>query len=104
MSTLDTVELFRSIEAALRAGYSVRQALERVSADFDDTGLTQAAAAAVGGAPLPAVFDEWARQDADISLLAGAIRLQLDTEGNLADTLSVLTGVMARRPRSDAPA
>jgi len=52
------VELFRSLESALRAGYSLRQALDRVSADFDDEHLTDVAAAAVGGAPLPTLFDD----------------------------------------------
>lgn len=104
MTTLDTLELFRSLEAALRAGYSLRQALERVSTDFDDTGLRQAAAAAVAGEPLPTLFDEWAGRETDIALLAGAIRLQFETEGNLADTLGVLGGVMSRRPRVDASA
>jgi Flp pilus assembly protein TadB len=102
--TIDTVELFRSLEAALRAGFSLRQALERVSADFDDAALRRVAAEAASGEPLPTLFDEWSRSETDIALLAGAIRLQFDTEGNLADTLGVLGGVMARRPLVDASA
>jgi Flp pilus assembly protein TadB len=104
MNTLDTAQLFRSLESALRAGYSLRQALERVSSDFEDKGLRQTAAAAMAGEPLPTLFDGWARQEVDIALLAGAIRLQLETERNLADTLGVLGAVMSRRPRIDAPA
>lgn len=95
---MTTVELFRSLESALRAGYSLRQALDRVSSDFDDEHLTDVAAAAVGGAPLQTLFDDWASHEPDIALLAGAIRLQLETEANLADTLSTLHLVLARRP------
>lgn len=102
MTTLDTAELFRSLEVALRAGYSLRQALERVSTDFEDPGLREAAAAAAAGEPLPTLFDEWALREGDIALLAGAVRLQFETEGNLADTLGMLAGVMSRRPGVDA--
>ena len=93
-----TVEFFRSLESALRAGYSLRQALHRVSADFDEEQLTDVAQAAIGGAPLPTLFDEWASEDPDIALLAGAVRLQIETETNLADTLATLHLVLARRP------
>lgn len=95
---MTTVELLRSLESALRAGYSLRQALDRVSSDFDDEHLTDVAAAAVGGAPLPTLFDDWANHQPDIALLAGAVRLQFDTEANLADTLSTLHLVLDRRP------
>ncbi|HSJ27231.1 MAG TPA: hypothetical protein VLB67_03410 [Acidimicrobiia bacterium] len=95
---IDLVELLRTLESALRAGYSLRQALGRAAEDFDSTDLSAVAEAASAGAPLASLFDQWATHDPDIGLLAGAVRLQLDTEANLADTLSTLHLVLARRP------
>jgi Flp pilus assembly protein TadB len=95
---IDTVELLRSLESALRAGYSLRQALSRAAEDFESTDLAAAAEAASAGAPLASLFDAWAAENPEIGLLAGAVRLQLDTETNLADTLSTLHLVLARRP------
>lgn len=92
-----TVDLFRTLEQALRVGYSLRQALVRAAGDFDDAQLA-VAAAADGGVPLDTLFDDWAAVQPDIALLAGAIRLQLETKANLADTLSTLHLVMSRRP------
>lgn len=98
MTTTATVDLFRTLEQALRAGYSLRQALVRASDDFDDPQLRAATDAAEKGAALDTLFDDWAGHEPDIALLAGAIRLQLDAKGNLADTLSTLHLVMSRRP------
>lgn len=92
------VDLFRTLEQALRAGYSLRQALGRAASDFDEPRLRAVAEAAEAGAPLDGLFDEWAATEPDIALLAGAVRLQLDAHGNLADTLSTLHLVLARRP------
>lgn len=98
MNATATVDLFRTLEQALRAGYSLRQALTRAAGDFDDPQLRAVADAAEGGAPLDTLFDDWAAAQPDIALLAGAIRLQLDAKANLADMLSTLHLVMSRRP------
>ncbi len=42
-STVDSVELFRTLEQALRAGFSLRQGLARAAHDFDDAQLTAVA-------------------------------------------------------------
>lgn len=93
-----TVDLFRTLEQALRVGYSLRQALVRAAGDFDDAQLHAVAATADESARLDTLFDDWAAVQPDIALLAGAIRLQLETKANLADTLSTLHLVMSRRP------
>ena len=98
MNATATVDLFRTLEQALRAGYSLRQALVRAADDFDSPQLRAAAGAAEEGADLDTLFDDWAGQEPDIALLAGAVRLQLDANGNLADTLSILHLVTSRRP------
>lgn len=95
-STVDSVELFRTLEQALRAGFSLRQGLARAAHDFDDAQLTAVADAAMKGAPLTSLFTGW--DDPDIDLLAGAVQLQIEAGANLADTLSVLHLVMVRRP------
>ena len=95
---LDTVEFFRTLESALRAGFSLRQALERAADDFESERLRDVAQSAVAGAPITTLFDDWATDEPDIGLLAGAVRLQAETEGNLADTLGILHAVIDRRP------
>ncbi len=95
-STIDSVELFRTLEQTLRAGFSFRQGLARAATDFDDEQLTAVAEAAMSGAPLTSLFSGW--DDPDIDLLAGAVQLQIEAGANMADTLSVLHLVMARRP------
>ena len=98
MTDTATVDLFRTLEQALRAGYSLRQALVRAAEDFDDPSLHAVAGQAESGAELGTLFDEWATREPDIALLAGAIRLQLDAKGNLAETLSTLHLVLSNRP------
>lgn len=95
-STIDSVELIRTLEQALRAGFSLRQGLARAANDFDNQQLTAVADAAMNDAPLTTLFTRWI--DPDIDLLAGAVQLQVESGANLADTLSVLHLVMARRP------
>ena len=89
--------LMRSLEQALRAGYSVRQAVERVSHDI--TGLDALATELADGTDLVDSVDAWARQrpEPEAGLLLGAIRLQVETHGNLADTLGTLHMVLERR-------
>lgn len=94
---MDIAYLMRSLEQALRAGYSVRQAIERVSHDID--GLDGLAAVLTDGNDLVESVESWARQrpEPEARLLLGAIRLQTETHGNFADTLAVLHMVLERR-------
>lgn len=101
-ASLDTVEFFRTLEHALHAGFSLRQALERAAGDFDSDELRDVARSAAGGAPITTLFDDRAMTEPDIGLLAGAIRPQTESEGNLADTLGLLHAVLARRTRAPA--
>ena len=102
-ASLDTIEFFRTLEHALRAGFSLRQALQRAADDFESDPLRHVAGAAVAGAPITTLFDDWATDEPDIGLLAGAVRLQTETEGNLADTLGILHAVIERRTNVPAP-
>lgn len=97
-SLCDPPILMRTIENALRAGFSLRQAVGRASEDDSCAPLGAVAAAARSGEPQESIFDEWGRQDADIAILAGVIRLQTEVGGNLADKLALVRQVLERRP------
>jgi Flp pilus assembly protein TadB len=104
MTTIDVALLCRTIENALRAGFSLRQALERAASDFAHPTLTEVARQAKDGAALDGLFDEWGSHEPDIALLAGAVRLQLEAGGNLADRLGNLGAILERRPATTAAA
>ena len=93
---MDIAYLMRSLEQALRAGYSLRQAVERVSHDID--GLDALASDLTGGSDLLESIEAWARQrpEPEARLLVGAIRLQTETQANFADTLGTLHRVLER--------
>jgi Flp pilus assembly protein TadB len=97
MKPIDIAYLMRSLEQALRAGYSLRQAVERVSHDID--GLDTLAAELSDGKDLIGSIEAWVRQrpEPEAGLLLGAIRLQTETHGNFADTLGTLHRVLERR-------
>jgi Flp pilus assembly protein TadB len=95
--TIDTVALCRTLEQALRAGFSLRQAMRRATEDFADPRLGEVARHADDGAPLDHLLDDWSTTEPDIGLLAATIRLQLDAGGNLADRLSLLADILERR-------
>ena len=94
---MDIAYLMRSLEQALRAGYSLRQAVERVSHDID--GLDILASDLMTGNDLVESIEAWVRQrpEPEAALLLGAIRLQTETHGNFADTLGTLHLVLERR-------
>jgi hypothetical protein len=84
--TIDTVALCRTLEQALRAGFSLRQAMRRATEDFADPRLGEVARHADDGAPLDHLLDDWSTTEPDIGLLAATIRLQTRLRaGNLAD-------------------
>ena len=94
---MDTIELCRSLEAGLRAGYSLRQAMQRTAADAGDPLLAGIAARAADGEPLPQVLDAWKAALPDHDLVVAAIRLQLEDSGNLADKLGFVARLLERR-------
>ena len=96
-TTIDIPYLFRSLEQALRAGFSVRQAVGRVSGEI--AGLDALAADLASGADLVESIASWAdrRSEPEASLLTGAVRLQVEDGGNLADKLGLLHRVLERR-------
>ncbi len=96
-NAIDIAYLMRSLEQALRAGYSLRQAIERVSHDM--AGLEPLAAELTDGRDLVESVAAWSQQrpEPEADLLLGAIRLQLETHGNFADTLGILHRVLDRR-------
>ena len=89
--------LMRSLEQALRTGYSLRQAVERVSHDID--GLDALAADMREANDLVGSIEAWVRQrsEPEARLLLGAIKLQTEAKGNFADTLGTLHRVLERR-------
>lgn len=87
--------LLRSLEQALRAGFSLRQAVERVSGDVE--GLDDLADRLTRGDDLVESFAGWAGDDPDARLVVAAVRLQVDTGGNLADTFGLLHRLLERR-------
>ena len=90
------VAIGHSLEAALRAGFSVRQALGRAAADHPEL---RPVADVPPDAPMDEVLRRWqaAMPDADSALYVAAVRLQLEDHGNLADTWGVLTRILERR-------
>lgn len=94
---MDTRELSRSLAAGLRAGYSLRQALQRTAVDAGDPDLVTVARKAGDGQPLPQVLDAWKNTRPDHDLVIAAIRLQLEDAGNLADKLDFLGRLLERR-------
>lgn len=96
-NAIDIAYLMRSLEQALRAGYSLRQAIERVSDDM--AGLETLAADLTNGRDLVESVAVWSQQrpEPEADLLLGAIRLQLEAHGNFADTLGILHRVLDRR-------
>lgn len=86
----------RSLEAALRAGFSLRQAFSRVASDHPELEPLAATPSAV---PMVDLIDSWGRllPDDDMALYVGAARLQLEDHGNLADKFGLLSRILERR-------
>lgn len=94
---MDVAYLLRSLEQALRAGYSLRQAVDRVSQDI--AGLEALVEDLRNERPIDVSFGDWAagRAEPDVGLVVGAVRLQLEDGGNLADKFGLLHRVLERR-------
>ena len=95
-TTIDIPYLLRSLEQALRAGFSLRQAVGRVSGEIG--GLDDLAADLSAGADLVESIAFWAdrRPEPAASLLVGVVRLQIEDGGNLADKLGLLHRILDR--------
>ena len=94
--------LMRNLEVALRSGYSVKQAFEMIAKDLPAPAGSEAQWVVDewnGGKKFVQVFENWLERmpSRDLDLLIAAIRVQLEVEGNLADTLQVLGQIMAKR-------
>ncbi len=84
----------RSLEAALRAGFSLRQAFERVAEDHPALRELSGSSESIDE-----LLDHWGRllPDADTALYVAAARLQLEDHGNLADKFGLLSRILERR-------
>jgi hypothetical protein len=74
----------------------LRQAVGRVAEDI--AGLEGLATDLSQGRGLVESFADWAekRPERDARLVVGAVRLQIDDEGNLADKFGLLQRILAR--------
>ena len=90
------VEIAHSLEAALRGGFSLRQALIRAAADHPQL---RPVADVSPDATMDEVLRTWeaTMPDADSALYVAAVRLQLEDHGNLAEKWGLLTRILERR-------
>lgn len=94
--------LIRNVEVALRTGYSVKRAFEIVAQDMPAPASTEAqwvVAQWDSGQDYAQIFADWLRRTPshDLDLLLAAMRVQIEVQGNLADTLQLLAQIMAQR-------
>lgn len=92
----------RNLEVALRSGYSVKQAFEIIAKDMSAPAGSEAQWVVDqwnGGTKFTQIFENWLVRtpSRDLDLLIAAIRVQLEVEGNLADTLQLLAQIMEKR-------
>jgi tight adherence protein B len=92
----------RNLEVALRSGYNVKQAFEMIAKDMPAPASTEAQWAVNewnDDKKFMQVFENWlARTPShDLDLVIAAMRVQLEVQGNLADTLQLLAQIMEKR-------
>lgn len=92
----------RHFEVALRSGYSVKQAFEIVANDMPAPASSEAQWVLDqwgSGQNYMQIFEDWLRRtpSRDLDLVIAAMRVQLEVEGNLADTLQILAQIMEKR-------
>lgn len=95
----------RHLEVALRSGYSIKQAFEIMATDLPAPAKTEAQWVIDewnSGQKFLQVFENWLVRtpSSDLDLVIAAIRVQLEVEGNLADTLQLLGQIMEKRSLS----
>jgi Flp pilus assembly protein TadB len=94
--------LIRHLENALRAGYNLNQAFGIIAKDMDGAAAADAQIvldAVAGGVAFPAALAQWVARvpSRDLDLIVAAFLVQFEAGGNLADKLSLLGQIMAKR-------
>jgi tight adherence protein B len=94
--------IIRNLEVTLRSGYNVKQSFEILASDLPAPAKLEAQWVVDqwnAGTPYPTIFEQWLARtpSRDLDLVIAAIRVQLEVEGNLADTLQLLGQIMAKR-------
>lgn len=92
----------RNLEVALRSGYSVKQAFGIIAKDMPAPASKEAQWVLDewnAGKQSLQVFENWLIRTPshDLDLVIAAMRVQLEVEGNLADTLQLLGQIMQKR-------
>lgn len=92
-----------SISCGLRAGYSIRQVLEALSAEAPEPSASAARrfVAEMDEGGMESALQTWGETEPGLSRLAGLIELQRQTGENLADLLDPLGEEMLREYGSD---
>lgn len=94
--------LLRVLENSLRAGYSLKQALEIVAKDLPAPAgreVQQVLSDLNDGIALPAALAGWLRRvpSHDLDLVAATVNVQLEVGGNLADKFNLLGQILNKR-------
>ena len=94
--------MIRHFEVALRSGYNVKQAFEMIAQDMPAPASSEAQWVVDewnDGRDLLQIYEHWLTRtpSRDLDLVIAAIRVQVEVEGNLADTLQLLGQIMEKR-------
>lgn len=94
--------MLRTLENAMRGGYSLIQAFEKVAMDIPTPMGAEAQALATelkGGTSIQDCLDHWLKRSpsADLNLVAATLRVQFEVGGNLPDKLNLLGQIMEKR-------
>jgi tight adherence protein B len=92
----------RNLEVALRSGHNVKQAFEIIAKDMPAPANHETQWVVDewnGGTKFLQIFENWLIRTPshDLDLVIAAMRVQLEVEGNLADTLQLLAQIMEKR-------
>lgn len=96
--------MLRTIENAMRGGYSLVQAFEKVASDVPAPLGTDAQTLVdelKNGTAMPSALDNWFKRtpSADLDLVLAALRVQFETGGNLPDKLNLLGQILEHRSK-----
>lgn len=96
--------MLRTLENAMRGGYNLVQAFEKVADDVPAPVGEEARAFVEelkGGKPVQDCLDAWLKRipSGDLDLVLAALRVQFEVGGNLPDKLSLLGQIMEKRSR-----
>jgi tight adherence protein B len=94
--------MLRTLENAMRGGYNLVQAFEKVADDVPAPVGKEARAFVdelKGGKPIQDCLDAWLKHtpSADLDLVLAALRVQFEVGGNLPDKLNLLGQIMEKR-------